>query len=34
MLKDEPIMTMYGDRAGRGRAKQARGSTVTAFPRR
>jgi len=34
LLKDEPIMTMYGDRAGRGRAKQARGSTVTAFPRR
>jgi ornithine decarboxylase len=34
LLKDEPILTMYGDRAGRGRAKQARASTVTAFPRR
>jgi len=32
-LKDAPVMTMYGDRAGRGKAKQLRGSTVTPFPR-
>ena len=33
LLKDAPVMTMYGDRAGRGKAKQLRGSTVTPFPR-
>ncbi|HEX9702899.1 MAG TPA: type III PLP-dependent enzyme [Rhodospirillales bacterium] len=33
LLKDGPIMTMYGAHAGRGKARQMQGTTVTAFPR-